>query len=139
MSETEIALATLNADQCRALLVTHRPRLGRLAFVDGEWPIVLPINFALDGDVVYFRTAAGSKLDAAVRCDRVAFQLDRVDEVWEEGWSVLAFGHLRVVDDPDELARARRLPLRPWASGDKPHYLRLEILSLSGRRITFPA
>jgi len=139
MSETEIALATLDADQCRALLVTHRPRLGCLAFVDGEWPIVLPINFALDGDVVYFRTAPGSKLDAAVRCDRVAFQLDRVDEVWEEGWSVLAFGHLRVVDDPDELARARRLPLRPWASGDKPHYLRLEIHSVSGRRITFPA
>ena len=127
MSETGIALATLDADQCRALLVTHRPRLGRLAFVDGEWPIVLPVNFALDGDVVYFRTAAGSKLDAAVRCDRVAFQLDRVDEVWEEGWSVLAFGHLRVVDYPDEPAPARRLRLRPWASGDKPHYLRLEI------------
>ena len=139
MSETEIALRTLDADQCRALLVTHRPRLGRLAFVDGEWPIVLPVNFALDGDIVYFRTAAGSKLDAAVRRDRVAFQLDHVDEVWEEGWSVLAFGRLRVVDDPEELARARRLPLRPWAGGDKPHYLRLEMLSLSGRCIAFSA
>ena len=139
MSETEIALGTLDADQCRALLLTHRPRLGRLAFVDGEWPIVLPVNFALDGDVVYIRTAAGSKLDAAVRRDRVAFQLDHVDEVWEEGWSVLALGRLRVVDDPEELARARRLPLRPWAGGDKPHYLRLEMLSLSGRCIAFSA
>jgi nitroimidazol reductase NimA-like FMN-containing flavoprotein (pyridoxamine 5'-phosphate oxidase superfamily) len=138
MSETEIALATLTADECRALLVTHRPRLGRLAFVAGEWPLVLPMNFALDGDVVYFQSAAGSKLDAAVRCDRVAFQVDHVDEVWEEGWSLLAFGHLRVVEDPDELTRVRRLPLRPWASGDKPYFLRLEIMSLSGRRIAYP-
>lgn len=138
MSETEIALATLSADECRALLVTHRPRLGRLAFVAGEWPLVLPMNFAVDGDVVYFRSAGGSKLDAAVRCQRVAFQIDHIDEVWEEGWSLLALGHLRVVEDPDELARVRRLPLRPWASGDKPYFLRLEIRSLSGRRIAFP-
>ena len=139
MSETDTTLATLSADECRALLITHHPRLGRLAFVAGEWPIVLPVNFALDGAAVYVRTAAGSKLDAAVRCDRVAFQIDHADEAWEEGWSVLAFGHLRIVDDPDELARVRRLPLRPWASGDKPYYLRLEIRSLSGRRISFPA
>jgi nitroimidazol reductase NimA-like FMN-containing flavoprotein (pyridoxamine 5'-phosphate oxidase superfamily) len=139
MSETDIALATLTADECRALLVMHRPRLGRLAFVAGDWPLVLPMNFALDGDAIYFRTAPGSKLDAALRCERVTFQLDHVDEVWEEGWSLLAFGHLRMVDDPDELARVRQLPLRPWAGGDKPHYLRLEILSLSGRRIAFPA
>ena len=137
MSETEIALVTLAPDECRALLTTHRPRLGRLAFLAGEWPLVLPMNFALDGDAVYFRSAAGSKLDAALRSDRVTFQVDHVDEVWEEGWSLLAFGHLHVVEDPDELARVRALPLRPWASGDRPHYLRLQILSLSGRRIAF--
>jgi nitroimidazol reductase NimA-like FMN-containing flavoprotein (pyridoxamine 5'-phosphate oxidase superfamily) len=137
MSETEIALATLTADECRALLVTHRPRLGRLAFVAGEWPLVLPVNFVLEGDVLYFRSAAGSKLAAAARGDRVAFEIDHVDEVWEEGWSLLAFGHLREVEDPAELARVRQLPLRPWASGDKPYYLRLEILSLSGRRIAY--
>lgn len=135
MSETEIGLATLTADECRAVLVTHRPRLGRLAFVADEWPLVLPVNYAVDGGAVYFRTAAGSKLAAAVRHDRVTFEIDHVDEVWEEGWSLLAFGHLRVVDDPAELARVRHLPLRPWAAGDKPHHLRLEILSLSGRRL----
>jgi uncharacterized protein len=136
MSETEIALATLKPDECRALLLTHRPRLGRLAFVAAEgWPIVLPMNYVLDGDAVYFRTAAGRKFAAAVRCERVTFQVDHVDEAWEEGWSLLAFGELRVVDDPAELARVRNLPLRPWAGGDRPHYLRLRIASISGRRI----
>jgi nitroimidazol reductase NimA-like FMN-containing flavoprotein (pyridoxamine 5'-phosphate oxidase superfamily) len=74
---------------------------------------------------------------AATRGDRVAFEIDHIDEVWEEGWSLLAFGHLREVEDPAELARVRQLPLRPWASGDKPYYLRLEILSLSGRRTAY--
>lgn len=138
MSETEIALGTLSPDECRALLVTHRPRLGRLAFVADGWPLVLPVNFAVDGDAVYFRSAAGSKVAAAARCERVAFQVDHVDEVWEEGWSLLAFGRLRVVEDPAELARARRLPLRPWAGGDTPHFLRLDVVSLSGRRIACP-
>lgn len=66
----------------------------------------------------------------------MAFELDDVDEVWEDGWSLLAFGRLRVVTDPDEVAEARRLPLRPWAAGDKPYHLRMDIESLSGRRIT---
>jgi uncharacterized protein len=135
MPETEISLAILTADECRALLVTHRPRLGRLAFVADGWPIVLPMNYTLDGNVVYFRTASGGGFAAAVRSEHVTFQVDHVDEVWEEGWSLLVFGHLSVVDDAAELTRVRQLPLVPWAGGDKPYYLRLEILSVSGRRI----
>lgn len=136
MSETEIALLVLSPDECRGLLATHRPRLGRLAFVDAGWPLVLPMNFVSDGDAIYFRSAPGSKLAAAVRAERVTFELDHVDAVWEEGWSLLAFGRLHAVTDPDELTRARRLPLRPWAGGDRPHYLRLDIESVSGRRIS---
>lgn len=135
VSETEVSLLTLSPEQCRDLLVTHRPRLGRLAFVDEDRPIVLPMNFVVHGDAIYFRSAPGSKLTAAANAQPVAFELDHIDEVWEEGWSVLASGRLNVVTDPEELARARQLPLRPWAAGDRPHYLRLDIDSLSGRRI----
>ena len=134
-SKTQLGLVTLTGDECRSLLVTHRPRLGRLAFVAGEWPLVLPMNYALDGDIVYFRTSTGRKLFAASRRTRVTFQVDHVDQVWEDGWSLLAFGRLRMVEDSAELARARHLPLRPWAGGDRPHYLALDIDSLSGRRI----
>ena len=134
-SETELGLSTLTVDECRGLLVTHRPRLGRLAFVAGDWPLVLPMNYALGNDVVYFRTAAGRKLFAASRSARVTFQVDHVDEVWEDGWSLLAFGRLRAVEEPAELARVRHLPLRPWAGGDRPHFLALDIDSISGRRI----
>ena len=136
MSETRIDLHTLSDDECWALLRSHRPRLGRLAFVDHGRPLVLPVNFALRGDVVYFRTAHGSKLAAAARGDWAAFEVDDVNEVWEDGWSVLAHGRLHLVSDADELTVIERLPLRSWAGGDKPHHLRLDIEALSGRRIS---
>ena len=54
--------------------------------------------------------AAGRKFFAASRRPRVTFQVDHVDEVWEDGWSLLAFGWLRMVEDPGELARVWHPP-----------------------------
>ena len=136
MQDAHSAMVELSEDECRQLLATHRPRLGRLAFVDAGWPLVLPMNYVADRGVIYFRTAPGSKLLAALKMQQVTFQVDHVDELWEEGWSVLAFGRLRVVTDEDELDDIRQRPLRPWARGDRPHYLRLDISRLSGRRLT---
>jgi nitroimidazol reductase NimA-like FMN-containing flavoprotein (pyridoxamine 5'-phosphate oxidase superfamily) len=128
-------MVTLTDDEIRHLLKTHRPRLGRLAFVDAGWPVVFPMNYVADGNLLYFRTAPGSKLLAALRMQQVTFQVDHVDEVWEEGWSVLAFGRLRMLTDDDEIAKVSRWPLRPWAPGDRPHYLRLDVASFTGRRL----
>lgn len=135
MSETLSSLTELTADECRSLLVTHRPRLGRLAFVDAGWPMVFPMNYVATGDCIYLRSAPGSKLLAALRVQQVSFEVDHVDEVWEEGWSVLVLGRLRLVNDTEELADVRQLPLRPWARGDRPHFLRIDTDRISGRRI----
>jgi len=40
------------------------------------------------------------------------------------------------VTEPDELARLRELPLRPWAPGARDHYARILPAALTGRRIT---
>src|SRR5690242_4551703 len=63
----------------REVLELVRPvSLGRIGFVVDGWPVVLPVNFALDGRDVVFRTDLGTKLDA---CDgaRVCFQVDHTD------------------------------------------------------------
>jgi nitroimidazol reductase NimA-like FMN-containing flavoprotein (pyridoxamine 5'-phosphate oxidase superfamily) len=133
--DANTGLETLSTDECHALLENHRPRLGRLAFADGGRPLILPVNYVAEGRVLWFRTAPGSKLLAAVRMQRVTFEFDAVDEAWRDGWSVLAFGRLRLVTDPDELAIAEQLPLRPWARGDRPHYLRMDIERMTGRRL----
>jgi nitroimidazol reductase NimA-like FMN-containing flavoprotein (pyridoxamine 5'-phosphate oxidase superfamily) len=137
MREHHEALVELSAEECRRLLVNHRPRLGRLAFMRNGAPLVLPMNYVAVGNALYFRTGPGSKLAAAANQDDVAFEIDDVDEVWREGWSVLAFGRLVQVTDQDELDDVRQRPLRPWAgTAGRPYYLRLDIERVSGRRLT---
>ena len=114
----------LSREECHTLLGGRH--LGRLAFVDDKWPVILPVNYVLDDASVIFRTDEGSKLDAAVRGAPVAFEVDGVNEIEQTGWSVLARGHAEEVTDPDQLDRLRRLPLVPWAPGAKAHYVRID-------------
>src|SRR5262249_23502314 len=55
--------------------------VGRVAVSVGALPAVLPVNYARRGRDVYFRTAAGTKLAAAVQNAVVAFEVDHVDRI----------------------------------------------------------
>lgn len=123
----------LDRDECLVLLAkTH---LGRLAFADtvGLLPIIVPVNYALQDGSVTFRTDKGSKLSAAMRDTSVAFEIDGLDEVRGLGWSVVVRGHAAEVTDPSELEHPKP---RPWAPGEKSHYVRVLPSAISGRRIT---
>ena len=124
----------LSREECHTLLGARH--LGRLAFVEGKWPVILPVNYVLDDASVIFRTDEGSKLDAAVRGAPVAFEVDGVNEIEQTGWSVLARGHAEQVTEPGLLDRLRRLPLVPWAPGAKAHYVRIDTTDVTGRRIS---
>ena len=127
-------LDIIDRRECMQLLA--RARLGRVAVVpDGVRPTVLPVNYVLDGDWIVFRTAPGSKLTAALREGHVAFEIDGADHGGETGWSVVVSGHAEEIQDAEELARAAQLPLRPWADGDKSHFVRIPTTHVSGRRI----
>ena len=126
----------LTKDECFGLLAERH--LGRVALVDQRGPIVLPVNYLLDRYAVLFRTDDGTKLDAAVRSTRVAFEIDGVDEATRTGWSVLVRGEAVEVSDPVELARLRELPLHPYAPGVKGHYVRILPAAVTGRRIALP-
>lgn len=132
---TRVALTQLNEHECWALLAAHRPRLGRIGFTDEGATVVYPMNFAIARRTLYLRTDPASKLSVAVDSQQVAFEVDHVDQSWEQGWSVLVQGRLTPVTDPDELERHRELVLRTWAPGDRLHLLRLDASRISGRRI----
>jgi hypothetical protein len=95
---------------------------------------VLPVNFALDGRDVVFRTDRGAKLDAS-RGARVCFEVDTWDAVYERGWSALALGVAERVEDPQELERLEGLRLRPWAGGVRRYVVRIRVQQWSGRRL----
>lgn len=64
----------------------------------------------------------------------VCLEIDDFDPEHHTGWSVMVTGTASVVNAPEELARARQLPLQPWV-GHGEAYVRIEATIVSGRRI----
>jgi Pyridoxamine 5'-phosphate oxidase len=83
-------LETLPFHVCLRLLASVP--IGRVGFyADGEM-VLLPVNHAMDGQDVVFRTASGSKLTAAQEQELVAFEADDYDLQTRSGWSILVTG-----------------------------------------------
>ncbi len=63
---------------------------------------MLPVNFAVTGKAIIFRTAPDTLL--AVYADgQVSFEADHLDQAHREGWSVLVQGHAHTVTDEREV------------------------------------
>jgi nitroimidazol reductase NimA-like FMN-containing flavoprotein (pyridoxamine 5'-phosphate oxidase superfamily) len=127
-------IETLSPIACDRHLRTEK--IGRVAvLVDGH-PEIFPVNYAMDdrGDI-YFRSDPGTKLSAVAKAPTIAFEIDGIDEEYETGWSVLVIGPARWLALPDQIAKVRSLPLKPWAAGEKANVIRLTPTKVTGRRI----
>lgn len=128
-------LEVIERDDCLRLLGQRQYGMGRLALVDNGHPVILPVNYALDGDRPVFRTAAGSKLEAALKGAPVAFEVDEFDDATHGGWSVLVKGFAEVLPAPADVFRLSAMPLRPWAEGDRPVWVQVRPEIITGRRV----
>ena len=124
----------LSVDECLELLEAHK--FGRLAIVVDDRPIVFPINYALEGDAVVFRTAVGTKLSGAA-LGHVAFEIDHVDEATQTGWSVIVQGVgndiTLTLDEQSE--RLRALMIETWVPGEHAHWVGILAQTITGRRL----
>ena len=127
-------LERMDEAECREFLRAHR--LGRVAVIQYERPLVFPVNYVVDEETVVFRTARGSKLTAAGREAPVAFEVDDVDVDLRSGTSVLVHGTLSEITATEERALASSLPLDTWAPGERDHLVRITPQWLTGRRIS---
>ncbi|GAA0448558.1 DUF1918 domain-containing protein [Streptomyces olivaceiscleroticus] len=125
-------LHELGPEECRRLVSSHG--VGRLALSTADGPQVLPVNYALVDDTVVYRTAPGTVTAAAVG-KVAALQVDHVDEAMSRGWSVLMVGPARLVTGPAAEELDSRAPSLPWAGGDRPLWVSIGPLRISGRRI----
>ncbi|MEL7210103.1 MAG: pyridoxamine 5'-phosphate oxidase family protein, partial [Actinomycetota bacterium] len=89
-TELRTGLEPIDADECWLRL--SEATIGRVGVVSGQEPLVLPINFAVDGERLVFRTGAGTKFHAIVHDSPISIEVDGFDEVYHSGWSVLAIG-----------------------------------------------
>lgn len=122
-------LVEIGVEACFDLL--GRATVGRIAVnVDNLGPLVVPVNFTLDGEIVVFRTDEGTKL-RLLAAGPVSFQIDSFDHGHRTGWSVLVRGIAHEADDWE----VRHLDVQPWADGEKAHWVRLVPGVVTGRRI----
>ncbi len=120
--------------ECLALL--RGQSLGRVAYTDHALPAITPVNYALDGDTIVFRTALGSRLAEGTRDAVVAFEVDEADATTHEGWSVVVVGVASEVSRASETLRAIELTLTPWAGGERNRFVRITPTFVTGRRLT---
>jgi nitroimidazol reductase NimA-like FMN-containing flavoprotein (pyridoxamine 5'-phosphate oxidase superfamily) len=137
MTEAEHAreLQVLDADECYRLLATEQ--IGRLGVNAEHYPLIFPVNYALDGSVIVIRTDLGTKLTAADHAN-VTFEVDQIDKHTRAGWSVLVRGLAEAVTKEhgaELVERTRASGVEPWAPGDHGHWMRLIPQGISGRRI----
>jgi uncharacterized protein len=127
------AVEKLSVDQCLALLASRD--LGRLALVIGDQPEIFPVNYSIDGSIVVFRVAPGTKPSLTTN-HRIAFEVDDLDLRAGVAWSVMVKGVvLDVTTSKDPFtAFLRAAGVRSAAPGDRPLWMALYPSEISGRR-----
>ena len=136
MSRTvEPTLSVLSSEECYQLVGTRQ--FGRLGVIADHYPLIIPVNYAMDAGIVVIRSRPGLKLDS-VQHANVTFQVDDINESTRSGWSVLVRGQAEELT-PDHsqhiVERTHASGVQPWAPGDEFHWVRIIPHGISGRRI----
>jgi len=123
----------LSPAECSDLL--EAGGVGRVGFTAADGVMMLPVNFAVCGKAIIFRTAPDTLL--ALHADaHLSFEVDHFDEALRAGWSVLVHGHAHQVTDEPEVKHLEDVThLEPWAPGARDVYVRIAPTHISGRTI----
>lgn len=106
--------------------------LGRIAVTAAGTVDIFPINYAVDGETIVFRTAPGTKLLELAINDRVAFEIDEHDD--REAWSIVVKGVAERMERQSEMDAAESLGLSPWIPTLKYRWVRIHPSEVTGRR-----
>jgi nitroimidazol reductase NimA-like FMN-containing flavoprotein (pyridoxamine 5'-phosphate oxidase superfamily) len=135
VNESVAQLRELGGEECFRLLASAD--VGRVAvnLPSSDAPLIRPVNYVFHERAVVFRSARGSKFTFLTLANRASFEIDGIDPSDHTGWSVIVVGLAEEVTNAAEVANLERSGLRPWAPGDKPHWIRIRPEVVSGRRI----
>jgi nitroimidazol reductase NimA-like FMN-containing flavoprotein (pyridoxamine 5'-phosphate oxidase superfamily) len=127
-------MVDLSQAECQAYI--NEGKVGRLAFATPHGLRMVPLNYTANAGVIAFRTLAESELGRYGEGAEAAFEIDEVDLMREQGWSVVAYGRLERPSEADEVwdIHGWRNPT-PWSGDERAFHLKLRWHSLTGRRL----
>jgi len=124
----------LSQERCWDLLRSNTT--GRFGFLQQGRVMILPVNYLVDGQSIYFRTAGNGSIAEAVPSLESSFQIDDSRADRSEGWSVLVSGASSRVEDQDLLTRLwGKVMAEPWAGGERNLFIRIHAESVTGRHV----
>jgi Pyridoxamine 5'-phosphate oxidase len=129
MTDQHVRHSVIPAWECYRLM--GQQRVGRLAIIEGGYPISIPVSYRLSGTPsqhrIVFRTAPSTTI--AQYEGPASLEVDHINEQEKSAWSVIARGALhRLFDDgtvPDP---------QPWLIEGRDRWLALDVVAVSGRR-----
>jgi len=134
MPENDASLERLSHEESVELL--RDGVVGRIAFVVGDFPVIVPVNYRLMETCgrawIALRTRPGNIIERAPV--NVAFEIDGIEPARRQGWSVLARGTLHGVD-PDAADFRARFDPEPWIEAERDSWLIIDPFALTGRRL----
>ena len=115
----------LSREECERIL--DRCTSGVLALTgDGGYPYAVPLSYVYaDGAIIFHSAVEGHKVDAIRRDNRCSFCVIEQDDIRPAEFttyfrSVIAFGHIQMLETAEEKVQALRLLGRRYSPGDEP-------------------
>jgi nitroimidazol reductase NimA-like FMN-containing flavoprotein (pyridoxamine 5'-phosphate oxidase superfamily) len=132
-------------DEADCLRLISPGGIGRLAFTGRYGLTVLPVNYKVHNGAIVFRTAQDSPTGEDLRTGiahaefQVAFEIDNIDPVARDGWSVLVQGPAHHMATAAERAEVLESGVEPWPGGPREHAISITPSRITGRRLTHRA
>jgi nitroimidazol reductase NimA-like FMN-containing flavoprotein (pyridoxamine 5'-phosphate oxidase superfamily) len=106
-------------------LIINKANCCRIALVDGVYPYIVPVNFAVSNNHLYFHSAKeGKKIDILRKNNQVCFEIDIEGEIVKGekacSWgikyvSVIGFGRAFFIEDNTEKKNALDILMKKYA------------------------
>lgn len=131
------SFAELSEAECREFLEQHTA--GRVGFMAGDGPQILPVTYQYRNGSVIFRTSPIGPLAGLIRRTSVAFEIDSIDEQHKSGWSVLVLGFAQALAHDHLLTSAWETGPVPWADGVRNLFIEIKPRKITGRAVGNPS
>jgi nitroimidazol reductase NimA-like FMN-containing flavoprotein (pyridoxamine 5'-phosphate oxidase superfamily) len=133
--------------------IMEKAAVCRIALTDDDFPYIIPVNFALRGNYLYFHSSPeGRKIDLLRKNNRVCFEMDIDVEIVRKDvpcfcstryLSVIGFGRAFFLNTPDEKKKALNYLTEKYVSAlfsygaealEKVAVISIEIERLTGKK-----